>query len=62
MESLLTTTSKSPTQWAKSPKKQSVGVLFFFLTKWHCILSAELTKTHTLSDCSFGDFAHWEKV
>jgi len=26
---------------AKSPKKQSVGV---FLTTWHCILGAELTK------------------
>jgi len=28
-------------QWAKSPKKQSVGV---FLTTWHCILSAEFYK------------------
>jgi len=28
-------------QWAKSPKKQSAGVI------WHCILSAELTKTHS---------------
>jgi len=28
------------TQWAKSPKKQSVGV-------WHMYLSAELTKTHS---------------
>jgi len=27
------------TQWAKSPKKQSVGV--YFLTIWHCILSAK---------------------
>jgi len=27
------------------------------LTTWHCIISAELAKT--LSDCFFGDFAHW---
>jgi len=31
-----------------------------FLTIWHCILRAELTKT-TPSDCFFGDFAHWVK-
>jgi len=24
---------------------------------WHCILSAELTKTHSFR--FFGDFAHW---
>jgi len=29
---------------------------------WHCILSAEFTKTHSfrLSDCFFCDFVHWE--
>jgi len=43
---------KTKTQWAKSPKKQS-------LTIWHCILSAELTKNASY-DCFFGDFAHWE--
>jgi len=32
------------TQWAKSPKKQSVGVY----------------QKGTPSDCFFGDFAHWE--
>jgi len=32
------------TQWAKSPKKQSVGCI---LTTWHSILSAKLTKTHS---------------
>jgi len=31
------------TQWAKSPKKQSVGVF----------------KKRTPPDCFFGDFAHW---
>jgi len=30
--------------WAKSPKKQSV----YFGNIWHSILSAELTKTHSL--------------
>jgi len=29
------------------------------LTKWHYILSADVTKTHTPSDCFFGDFVHW---
>jgi len=29
-----------------------------FLTTWHCILSSELTKTHS-SRLFFGDFAHW---
>jgi len=33
-------------QWAKSPKKQSVGV-YFILTTCYCILSAELTITHS---------------
>jgi len=31
-----------------------------FLTIGHCILSAELTKTHSLR-LFFGDFAHWDK-
>jgi len=30
------------------------------LAIWHCILSAELTKTHYLRLFFFGDFAHWE--
>jgi len=30
-----------------------------FLTIWHCILSAELTKMHS-SRLFFGDFARWE--
>jgi len=34
-------------QWAKSPKKRSVGVYF-----WQ----------RTPSDCFFGDFAHWERT
>jgi len=29
-----------------------------FLTAWHCILSAELTKSHSFTLCVFGDFAH----
>jgi len=29
-----------------------------FLIVWHCILSAELTKTHSFR-LFFGDFAHW---
>jgi len=29
------------------------------LTTWHCILSAELTKTHCFRLTLFGDFAHW---
>jgi len=32
-----------------------------FLTTWHCVLSAELTKTHS-SRLFFGDFAHWGKT
>jgi len=32
-------------QWAKSPKKQSV--VSVFLTIGHCILSVELTKEHS---------------
>jgi len=39
-------------QWAKSPKKQSVGVY----TIWHCI-----NKKSTPSDCFFAHFAHWER-
>jgi len=39
------------TQWAKSP----------FLTIWHCILSAGLTKTHSFRPF-FGNFAHWECI
>jgi len=31
------------------------------LTTWHCILSAELTKTHSFKLFFFGDFAHWVK-
>jgi len=30
-----------------------------FLTKWHCNLSAKLTKRSAPSDCCFSDFAHW---
>jgi len=44
--------SQGITQWAKSPKKQSVGV--------YCILSAKLTKTHFFF--AFGNFAHWEII
>jgi len=40
------------TQWAKSPKKQSVGVYFWV---------ANLQKTHSFK-CFFGNFAHWEQV
>jgi len=29
------------------------------LTTWHCILSGELTKTHSFR-LVFGDFAHWD--
>jgi len=28
------------------------------LTTWHCLLSAELTKTHSFR-LFFGDFAYW---
>jgi len=31
------------------------------LTTWHCILSAELTKTHSLG-LFLGDFVHWEII
>jgi len=31
-----------------------------FFTPWHCILSAELIKTHSFRDCFLGDFAHWD--
>jgi len=31
------------------------------LTIWHCILSAELTKTHFFG-LFFGDFAHWDGI
>jgi len=46
-----------PSQWAKSPKRQSVGV---FLTTRHCILSAELTKklTKTHSFSNFDKIRH----
>jgi len=30
-----------------------------FLTIWHCILGAELTKTHSFRLFFFYDFAHW---
>jgi len=43
-----------PPQWAKSPKKKSVGRVYL----WHCILSVELTETHSFR-LFFGDFAHW---
>jgi len=29
------------------------------LITWHCILSAELVKTHSFR-LFFGDFAHWD--
>jgi len=29
---------------------------------WYCILSAELTKTHSFMTVFFGDFAHWVKL
>jgi len=32
-----------------------------FLTTWHCILSAELTKTHSFR-LFFSDFAHWDST
>jgi len=32
-----------------------------FLTMWHCILSAELTKMHCFR-LFFGDFVHWDNV
>jgi len=38
--------------------KKAVCRSVFFLTKWHCILSAEITKTHSYR-LFFGDFAHW---
>jgi len=48
---------KDQSQRAKSPKKHSVGV---FLTIWHCILDAELTKKHSFRLFFFGDFTQWE--
>jgi len=33
-----------------------------FLTIWHCIFSAKLTKKRTPSDCFFADFAHWVRT
>jgi len=51
-----TTLQEHLSQWAKSPKKQSVEV--FVLTTWHC-MSAELTKMHSFRLFFFGDFAHW---
>jgi len=39
-------------QWAEKAVCRSV-----FLTIWHCILSAEITKTHSFR-LLFGDFAH----
>jgi len=45
---------KAVTQWAKSPKKQSVGVYLV----WHCILSAELTHFFRL----FFFFGHFAQV
>jgi len=32
-----------------------------FLTTWHFIFSAELTKTHSYR-LLFGNFAHWEGI
>jgi len=29
---------------------------------WHCIFSAELTKTHYFKLFFFGNFAHWDKM
>jgi len=33
-----------------------------FLITGHCILSAELTKTHSFRMFFFSDFAHWDKI
>jgi len=44
---------KDPIPVGKIPDKSR---LWESITIWHCILSAELTKTHS---CFFGDFAHW---
>jgi len=30
-----------------------------FLTTWHCVLSADLTKHALFQTVFFGDFAHW---
>jgi len=44
-------------QWAKSPKKQSVRVIFDNMAlNFDC----RINKTRTLSDCFFGDFGHWD--
>jgi len=40
METVLKLKYRYWSQWANSPKKQSVGLTF--LTIWHCILSAAL--------------------
>jgi len=50
---------KVKAQWTKSPKKAVYRSVF--LTIWHCILSAELIKTHSFR-LLFGDFAHWDII
>jgi len=42
------------TQWAKSPKKQSVGVYNMAL-----YFECRIKKKCTPSECFFGDFSHW---
>jgi len=41
--------------------KKAVSSGSVFLTTWHCILSAELTKMHSFR-LSFDDFVHWVKA
>jgi len=41
-----------------SPSGQNSRKSSVFLTTWHCILSAELTKRHSFR-LFFGDFFHW---
>jgi len=43
---------RSPPQWAKSPKKQGMRLI------WHSKYSAMLSKIHS-SRLFFGDFAYW---
>jgi len=42
------------TQWAKTPKRESVGVFDNMALYFQC----RINKRWTLSDCVFGDFAH----
>jgi len=52
------------TQWAKSPRKQSVCRSTFFVNsalKIQCHIGAILSKKYTSTDCYLGDFAHWDK-